>query len=97
MKTLIVLIAARGAVFPYVVGIDALEERNAFQFFADSPPYQVNVSGGLDRRAAGRAVGGIAADLLGPPLVLFGRGETDYPLLAPTKLRRARARPLGSG
>src|SRR6185436_6714977 len=55
-----------GTVFLFFVGIDAIEGRNDFQFFADSNTYHDANSGGLEFAEA-IAVGG---NFLGPLLIL---------------------------
>lgn len=79
---LIAALALLGAVFLYVMGIDALEGRSEYQFFADSQTYHEAARGGLDHVESVADMVGIAANFLGPLLVLRLAGENYYAVLA---------------
>ena len=70
-----------GALFLHLAGIDALEERNAFQFFADSQTYHEIARGGLATFDSGIELVGVAVNFLGPLLLLFVAGENYYAML----------------
>ncbi len=77
---LIVLFA--GAVFLYFVGVDALEGRNEFQFFADSRTYHAMARGdviGLGGLSDSIAVAG---NFLGPLLLLSVTADNYYLVMA---------------
>jgi hypothetical protein len=76
----IALLALFGAIFLATVGIDALELRNDFQFFADSETYHDAARGDLPLETLGDIVG-IAGNFLGPLIVLRLTGESYYAVL----------------
>lgn len=80
--TLVVVLALLGALFLSVVGIDALEGRNDFQFFADSPTYHEAARGGLGHVDNLADMVGIAANFLGPLVLLQLADDNYYAILA---------------
>ncbi|MEO5844599.1 MAG: hypothetical protein ABIQ33_07125 [Caldimonas sp.] len=76
----IALLALLGAVFLAAIGIDSLEYRNDFQFFADSPTYHEAARGDLEIDGVADLVG-IAGNFLGPLVILKLAGENYYAVL----------------
>lgn len=70
------LFALCGALFLYLVGRDALAERNTFQFFADSNTYHRIYSG--EQWLANDALLSVSDNYLGPLLVLRALGGNEY-------------------
>lgn len=79
---LVMVLALLGALFLYLVGIDALEGKNDFQFFADSSTYHEAARGGLGHVETLADMVGIAANFLGPLVMLQLAGENYYAILA---------------
>lgn len=79
---LVVVLALLGALFLHVVGIDALEGKNDFQFFADSSTYHEAARGGLGHVETLADMVGVAANFLGPLVLLQLAGENYYAVLA---------------
>ncbi len=78
---LVALLALLGALFLSVAGIDALEGRNDYQFFADSSTYHEAARGGLGHIETLSDMVGIAANFLGPLVLLQLAGEDYYAIL----------------
>lgn len=78
---LITALAFFGALFLFVEGIDALEGRSEFQFFADSPTYHAAVRGGLAHVDGIAGAMSVAFNYLGPFVVLKMAGENYYAVL----------------
>jgi hypothetical protein len=78
---LLALVTLAGAIFLFAVGIDALEGRSEFQFFADSGTYHEAARGDLIGLDSAADVVGIAGNFLGPLLVLRLTGENYYLVL----------------
>lgn len=78
---LLVVLVILGAVFLNVIGIDALEGRSEFQFFADSSTYHEAARGELDQVDGVEGVIGISGNFLGPLLVLALAGDNYYVVL----------------
>jgi hypothetical protein len=76
---LLLAFAVLGAAFLYIVGIDALEGRNDFQFFADSNTYHEAAIEG-DINVVADAVS-VTANFLGPLLILKLTGQNYYLVL----------------
>lgn len=75
---LLLALTMAGGVFLALIGIDALESRNTFQFFADSGTYHAAARGdllGID--GLGESIG-VAGNFLGPLLLLQLAGENYY-------------------
>jgi hypothetical protein len=66
----LLLLGVIGAIFLHLVGIDALEGRNDFQFFADSNTYHDAAQGNLRHVSGIIDTVGVAGNFLGPLLVL---------------------------
>ena len=81
MAALLALVTLLGAAFLFAVGIDAIEGRNDFQFYADSGTYHEAARGGLVGLDSLVDVVGIAGNFLGPLLVLRLTGENYYLVL----------------
>ena len=74
----LLVLTVLGAAFLYFVGIDALEGRNDFQFFADSNTYYEAASGGSgDINGVADAVS-VSRNFLGPLLILKLTGQNYY-------------------
>lgn len=78
---LVLGLALLGALFLYVEGVDALEGRSDFQFFADSSTYHAAAAGGGVSFDGPADVVGLAANYLGPLVVLMLAGENYYAVL----------------
>lgn len=78
---LVLLLVLAGAAFLHGVGIDALEDFNEFQFFADSQTYHRFARGELPSFSGWRDAIGVGSNLLGPLLVLTLTGENYYVVL----------------
>jgi hypothetical protein len=76
------LLAVLCALFLAWIGIDALEGRNDFNFFADSPTYHEAAGGGLDHVDGWVDLVGVAANYLGPVLLLRFVAENYYAVMA---------------
>lgn len=81
MAALLALVTLLGAAFLFAVGIDAIEGRNDFQFYADSGTYHEAARGDLVGIDSVADVVGIAGNFLGPLLVLRLTGENYYLVL----------------
>jgi hypothetical protein len=79
---LVMVLALLGAVFLYWIGIDALEGRSDFQFFADSSTYHEATRGGLSHVETLTDMVGIAGNFIGPLLLLHVTGDNYYAVLA---------------
>ncbi len=78
---LLVALTLAGGLFLYWIGIDALEGRNAFQFFADSGTYHTAARGDLlGMEGAGDFIG-VASNFLGPLLLLQMTSENYYVIM----------------
>jgi len=78
---LLCILTLLGAIFLFAVGIDALQGRSDFQFFADSNTYHEAASGGIPTiQGIGDAIA-ITGNFLGPLLILWLAGENDYVVL----------------
>ncbi len=75
---LLVLMTLLGAVFLFAVGIDVLEGRSDFHFYADSSTYHEAARGDLVGIETAADLVGIAGNFLGPLLVLRLTGENYY-------------------
>lgn len=78
---LVLALTLLGALFLYIEGIDALEGRSSFQFFADSSTYHAAAAGGVVGFDSPADVVGLAANYLGPLAVLMLAGENYYAVL----------------
>jgi hypothetical protein len=78
---LFALLALLGAVFLNVVGIDALEGRNDFLFFADSGTYHLAARGELPGVEGITDSIGVASNFLGPLVMLDLVGQNYYLML----------------
>ncbi len=78
---LLALVTLLGAAFLFAVGIDTLEGRSDFQFYADSGTYHEAARGELIGVDSVADVVGIAGNFLGPLLVLRLTGENYYLVL----------------
>ena len=79
---LLLALTLAGGLFLYWIGIDALEGRNTFQFFADSGTYHTVARGDLlGVEGVGDSIG-IAANFFGPLLMLQLTGENYYAVMA---------------
>lgn len=74
----LICFALLGAVFLMLVGVDALEWRHPFQFFADSATYHEAARGGLAHVSSLREMVGVAGNFLGPVMLLRAVGENYY-------------------
>ena len=63
---LVLALTLLGSLFLYVEGIDALEGRSGFQFFADSPTYHAAAAGGMVGFDSPADLVGLAANYLFP-------------------------------
>lgn len=82
MTTLLTLaVILFGAMFLYAVGIDALEENNEFQFFSDSTTYHKAARGDLSYIEGAGDLMSVAANYLGPVLLVWMTGDNYYALL----------------
>lgn len=78
---LMLVLMLAGAVFLVAVGIDALEGRSTFQFFADSGTYHTAARGDLlGVEDVGNSIA-VAGNFLGPLLVLKMTGENYYAVM----------------
>lgn len=75
---MIVALALLGAVFLASLGIEALEGRSEFQFFADSSTYHELARGELDHVDSAADMIGIAGNFLGPFVLLRTAGNDYY-------------------
>jgi hypothetical protein len=75
------VLALLGMAFLGWIGIDALQGRHPFQFFADSPTYHEAFAGGLDHISSGADLVGIAANFLGPMMLLALAGGDYYAMV----------------
>jgi hypothetical protein len=75
------LLALAGMLFLATIGIDALEGRSEFQFFADSPTYHDAAGGGLEQIDGAADLVGIAANFLGPLVLLALAGGSYYAMV----------------
>jgi hypothetical protein len=78
---LVLAFALLGMLFLFAAGIDALEDRSDFQFFADSSTYHAAAAGGLAHIENMSDLIGLAANFLGPLFVLTLAGENYYAVL----------------
>jgi hypothetical protein len=78
---LLVLVTLLGSVFLFVVGIDALEGRSDFHFYADSSTYHEAARGNLAGIETPADLIGIAGNFLGPLLLLRLTGDNYYLVL----------------
>jgi hypothetical protein len=78
---LLALVTAVGALFLALVGIDALEGRSDFQFYADSNTYHDLARGMLPGVDGATDLITVAANFIGPLLVLRLTGENHYLVL----------------
>lgn len=78
---LMALVTLLGSVFLFVVGIDALEGRSDFHFYADSSTYHEAARGDLAGIENPADLIGIAGNFLGPLLVLRLTGDNYYLVL----------------
>jgi hypothetical protein len=76
------LVALFGAVFLAAVGIDALEGRNEWQFYADSSTYHELARGSLVGVEEAGDLVTVAANFIGPLAILRLAGENYYAVLA---------------
>lgn len=79
---LVALIAVCGAAFLAWNGIDALEGRSEFHFFADSPTYHEAARGDLSHIESAADLLSVAGNFLGPLIILWLAGENYYAVLA---------------
>jgi len=79
---LVAVLTLLGAVFLYFFGIDALEARSDFQFFADSATYHEAARGDLAKVQTLVDLVGISVNFLGPLVLLRLAGENYYAVLA---------------
>ena len=77
----IALLAVLGTVFLATIGIDALELRNAYQFFDSSSTYHEIARGNLDLESLGDIIS-ISGNFLGPLVVVRLAGDNYYAVLA---------------
>jgi hypothetical protein len=77
----VVLLALAGMAFLAAIGIDALEGRSEFQFYADSPTYHEAARGGLEQIGGAADLVGIAANFLGPLVLLALAGGSYYAMV----------------
>jgi hypothetical protein len=78
----VLLIALAGMLFLGMIGIDALEGRNDFQFFADSPTYHEAARGRLEQLSTAADLVGVAANFLGPRVLLALAAGDYYAMVA---------------
>ena len=78
---LVAALAVLGGVFLHWVGIDALEGRNTFEFFADSVTYHAAAQGDLLGVEGVNDLIGVTGNYLGPLLLLRIAGENYYVIL----------------
>ena len=78
---LLALATAMGSLFLFALGIDALEGRSEFQFYADSSSYHEAMRGNLVGLDGFTDLIGVAGNFLGPLLVLRLTGENYYLVL----------------
>jgi hypothetical protein len=78
---LLALITLLGFAFLFLIGIDALEGRSSFQFFADSDTYHAAATGGLPSVEGIAGAVTITGNFLGPLLILWAAGENYYAVL----------------
>lgn len=71
-----------GSLFLATIGIDALEGRNDFAFFADSATYHEAARGGLGHIDGLGSMVGVASNFLGPLVLLRVAAENYYAVLA---------------
>src|SRR5688500_6065811 len=82
MTTLLTLaVILFGAMFLYAVGIDALEEYNEVQFFSDPTTYHKAARGDLSYIEGAGDLMSVAANYLGPVLLVWMTGDNYYILL----------------
>jgi hypothetical protein len=81
IAALIGVLVLLGAAFLALVGIDALEGRSNFQFFADSNTYHAAARGTLPQIENLGDTIGIAGNFLGPLVMLALAGENYYAVL----------------
>ncbi len=82
IAVLAVAIALLGALFLYGIGIDALEGNNDVVFFVDAPTYHKAARGQLDYILGAGDLVSVAANYLGPVLLIRLTGDNYYALLA---------------